>query len=283
MPGQEVYQRIYQAILPTIKDPRESQAIAQRILAHYFQYDTIARLLGKPLALTQAEEERLATIIQRLQRHEPIQYILGQAPFLGRDFKVSPAVLIPRPETEALVNYIIQDNKQAGLSILDIGTGSGCMAITLQKSLPAAKVHALDISAQALAIARYNAGQWKAAIHFIQADILHDSLPPQRWDIFVSNPPYVRQAEKQWMQRNVLDYEPSQALFVADDAPLVFYERIIALAPKNLRQGGKVYLEINEAFGKAVACLLGQGGFEAVAIKQDLQGKDRWVVGTFTA
>lgn len=276
--GKELYTAIYQAILPTIKHPREAQAIIQRILEHYFQYDQVSRVLDKPLTITQAKQQLLEETIQRIRKHEPIQYILGEAPFLGRDFKVSPAVLIPRPETEELVYHIIQENAQPGLAILDIGTGSGCIAITLQKALPAAQVEALDISQQALDIAQSNAQRWQTDIHLIQADILRDPLPTKHWDIIVGNPPYVRLSEQKWMQRRILDYEPRQALFVANDDPLVFYERIIALAPAHLRQRGKIYLEINEAFGRAIAHLLAEARFEAIRVRQDLQGKDRWVV-----
>lgn len=249
----------------------------QRMLAHYFQYDQTATVLGKPLTITQAQEQWLAATIQRIRQHEPIQYILGEAPFLGRDFKVSPAVLIPRPETEELVYHIIQESPQPGLAILDIGTGSGCIAITLQKALTAARIDALDISQKALDIAQANAQRWRADIGLIQADILHDRLPNQHWDIIVSNPPYVRLSEQQWMQQQVLAYEPSQALFVPDDDPLVFYRQIAALALVHLKPGGRVYLEINEAFGKAISHLLAQAGLEAIRLQQDLRGKDRWV------
>lgn len=275
--GQELYATLYQAILPTIKQPSEAQAIIRRILAYYFQYDPVDTVLNKPLTMTQAQQQWLGATIQRIQQHEPIQYILGEAPFLGRDFQVSPAVLIPRPETEELVYHIIQENPQPRLAILDIGTGSGCIAITLQKVLIAARVDALDISQPALAVAQANAQRWQAAIHLIQADILQDTLPTQCWDIIVSNPPYVRLSEQKWMQQRVLAYEPRQALFVPDDAPLVFYKRIIALAPAHLKPGGKIYLEIHEAFGKSIAQLLAKAGLEAIRLQQDLQGKDRWV------
>ena len=275
--GREISTMLYQAILPTIKQPREAWAIIQRIVAYYFQYDQTAMVLDQPLAITQAQEKSLAATIQRIRQHEPIQYVLGEAPFLGRDFKVSPAVLIPRPETEELVYHIIQESTQPGLAILDIGTGSGCIAITLQKALTAVRIDALDISRQALDIAQVNAQRWRADIHLIQADILHDPLPDQRWDIIVSNPPYVRLSEQKWMQQQVLAYEPSQALFVPDDDPLVFYKKIAALALVHLKPGGRVYLEINEAFGGAIAHLLAKAGLGAIRLQQDLRGKDRWI------
>ena len=274
---------LYQAILPTIKQPREVRAIIQRILAHYFLYDQLAIVLDKPLTISPAQEQWLAGTIERIRQHEPVQYILGEAPFLGRNFKVSPAVLIPRPETEELVSHIIQENSQPDLSILDIGTGSGCIAITLQKELAAARVDALDISQQALDIAHANAQRCRSAIHLIQADILDDSLPDYRWDIIVSNPPYVRLSEQQWMQQHVLAYEPSQALFVSDEEPLIFYRKIASLALVHLKPGGRLYLEINEAFGRSVSHLLAKAGLEAIRLQQDLRGKDRWIAAVAPA
>jgi len=276
--GKELYTSLYQGILPAIEDLREAQAISRWILEYAFQGDLATIVLDKPLAITQAQQQWLAGVIERIKQHEPIQYILEEASFLGREFQVSPAVLIPRPETEELVYEIIQGNAQPGLAILDIGTGSGCIAITLQKALPEAQVDALDISPQALNIARLNAQRWQSTIQLIEADILHDPLPNKRWDIIVSNPPYVRPSEQRWMHQRVLAYEPKQALFVPDDAPLVFYERIITLALLHLKQGGRIYFEINEAFGSAIAHLLAMAGFETIQIRQDLQGKDRWVV-----
>jgi release factor glutamine methyltransferase len=223
----------------------------------------------------------LLAAIERLSHQEPIQYVLGITPFLGRDFRVTPAVLIPRPETEALVQYIIDHHPQGGKRVLDIGTGSGCIAITLQQELSQAIVHALEVDPEALQVAQENAKKLGAMVHFIQADILHEPLPAQKWDIIVSNPPYVRIAEQKHMQRRVLAHEPAKALFVPDEQPLLFYQRIVALAPYHLVLAGKLYLEINEVFGQVVASLLIGAGFERVCVVKDLHGKDRWVVGTF--
>jgi release factor glutamine methyltransferase len=238
-------------------------------------------VLDHPISLSPSQQQLLFAAIARLRNQEPIQYVLGEAPFLGRNFRVSPAVLIPRPETEALVQYIIDDNPQIGAHVLDIGTGSGCIAITLQKELPQATVYALEVDPEALNMAKINAARLGATVHFIQADILHDPLPTQHWDIMVSNPPYVRIAEQKQMKRRVLAYEPAKALFVPDTQPLIFYETIVALAPQYLTPAGKLYLEINEAFGAAVASLFMHAGFEEICIKQDLHGKDRWVTGTW--
>jgi release factor glutamine methyltransferase len=281
MSSKSLYWEIYQAILPSIQQEQECQAITQRLLSHYFQLDPVRIALEKPITPSPAQRQLLSVAIERLKNQEPIQHVLGEAHFLGRDFQVSPAVLIPRPETEALVQYIIDENPQVGPHVLDIGTGSGCIAITLQQALSQATVHALEIDPEALKIAQINAKRLGATVHFIQADILHEPLPAQHWDIIVSNPPYVRISEQKQMQRRVLAYEPARALFVPDEQPLIFYEKIVALAPQYLAPAGKLYLEINEAFGAAVASLLIHTGFEAVCIRKDLHGKDRWVAGTF--
>lgn len=278
--SQALYKTVYQAIWPAIGQTREVEAITQRLLAHYCQVDAIHRVLDTPLTLAPGQVQHLNDALQRLCQHEPVQYVVGRAPFLGKDFQVNPAVLIPRPETEAMVQAIIDARPPAGVHVLDIGTGSGCMAITLQLALAQAQVWALDIDAAALQTAQANAQALGASVHFFQADFLHDPLPPQRWTLIVSNPPYVRLSERAQMHRRVLDYEPGQALFVPDEQPLLFYERIAALAPQHLMPGGQLYLEINEAFGAAVVQLLVQAGLQHVSLQQDLHGKDRWVVGT---
>lgn len=275
-----LYQQTYRALLPSIQEVLECQAITQQLLEHYFQLDAVGVIIDEPIALSPDQRQLLSAAIERLKRQEPIQYVLGEAPFLGRAFQVSPAVLIPRPETEALVQYIIDKNPQSGARVLDIGTGSGCIAITLQQELSQTTVHAVEVDPAALHMAQNNAKRLGAKVHFIQADILREPLPAQSWDIIVSNPPYVRIVEQKKMQRRVLAYEPAKALFVSDEQPLLFYEKIIALASQHLAPAGKLYLEINEAFGAAVANLLIHAGFEAVCVRQDLHGKDRWIAGT---
>lgn len=277
-----IYRDTYQTLLPVVREARECQAITQRLLAHYWQLDPVAIVLDTPITCSSNQTKSLSAAIERLRQQEPIQYILGEAPFLGRRFRVTPAILIPRPETEALVQYIIDHHPSPGIHVLDIGTGSGCIAITLKKELCRATVHALEVDPQALRVARANALQLDAVVHFVQADILHESLPDQRWDVIVSNPPYVRLSERTRMRRCVLDYEPTKALFVPDDRPLIFYERIAALAPQHLTPGGVLYLEINEALGLGVVNLLVHAGFHSVSVKQDIHGKDRWVVGRYS-
>ena len=276
-----LYRQVYQNLLPVMQKEEECQAVTQRLLNYYFQLDPIHILLDEPVVYAQKCEQALSAAIERLNSHEPVQYVLGEAYFLGRTFWVNPAVLIPRPETEALVQYILDTTPQEDIHILDIGTGSGCIAITLQKERVRATVYALDVDPDALYVAHNNAIKLGASIHFIQADILRDPLPNRCWDIIVSNPPYVCMSEKTCMQRRVWEYEPAKALFVPDTSPLLFHKKIIALATRHLTLTGKLYLEINEAFGETVACIYEQAGFDEVHLKQDIHNKDRWVVGTW--
>lgn len=234
-------------------------------------------IMDRPIQLSEEEENRLERTLQRLAAHEPIQYVLGQAPFYGRLFKVRPGVLIPRPETEELVHRIVsRHQKNRALKILDIGTGSGCIAISLALELAGSRVMAVDVSEDALLLAKENAEQLQAEVQFIQANILKESpAEAEGLDILVSNPPYVMEQEAQLMQPNVLEWEPHLALFVKNEDPLLFYRRITALATTYLKPGGCLYFEINEACGDGVAELLRQAGFTAIAILKDMQGKDR--------
>ncbi|MEL6358609.1 MAG: peptide chain release factor N(5)-glutamine methyltransferase [Bacteroidota bacterium] len=276
-----LYQQIYQALYQAIQDERECEAITQRLLSHYFQLDPVDKVLDTPIQLTTEQHRLLGNAIERLNNHEPIQYVLGEAPFLDRNFQVNPAVLIPRPETEAMVQDIINDNPPKGTYILDLCTGSGCIAITLQLAIAQSQVWGLDIDSAALQTAQANAQQLGAQVQWLQADLLHDPLPDRHWHIIVSNPPYVRPSEQIQMHQRVLAHEPAQALFVPEDQPLVFHERIVALACRHLLPGGQLYLEINEVLGNEVANLLTENGFEDISINQDLHGKDRWVAGTW--
>lgn len=237
--------------------------------------------------------ERNAGIFQeallRLQKQEPIQYIIGETEFFGIVFKVNEQTLIPRPETEELVEWIISDNQSRSndgvqLSILDIGTGSGCIAISLSKNLPNSKVQALDISEGALFIARQNAITNEVDVEFFKKDILKtksstsdSDKPDDYYDIIVSNPPYIREMEKELMKNNVLNYEPFTALFVQDEDPLLFYRAISKFAKNRLRKGGNLYFEINENFKRELVELLKGEGFENIEPKQDIYGKDRMV------
>ncbi|MTI30410.1 peptide chain release factor N(5)-glutamine methyltransferase [Cytophagales bacterium RKSG123] len=239
-------------------------------------------LIDKILEVSEEKELKLTTATQRLKGHEPIQYILGETEFYGRKFSVNEHVLIPRPETEELVHKIIADNPIPELQILDIGTGSGCIPVTLQKEMKKPEVFALDVSEEALKVAKENIMRNHAQVELLHLDILKENLPLQNLDIIVSNPPYVLESEKKLMHPNVLKHEPSLALFVDDEHPLLFYRKITHVATQSLKRGGKLYFEINEAFGKETAALLQAAKFQEIEIIQDLQGKDRFVTGKKT-
>ncbi len=215
----------------------------------------------------------------KLLAQEPIQYIVDETEFYGSLFYVDSNVLIPRPETEELVDWIIKDHLgvKEKLRVLDIGTGSGCIAISLAKNLPGADVYALDISAEALKITQKNADNNNAKITCLQQDILQLNTLSMDFDIIVSNPPYVRVLEKQEMKANVLENEPSLALFVSDDDPLVFYERITALAIKNLKRSGNLYFEINQYLGEEMMQMIKNKGFDQVILRKDIFGNDRMI------
>lgn len=227
-------------------------------------------------------DEHLALLwsgIERLCKNEPIQYIVGKAHFYGLDFEVNKHTLIPRQETEELVDLIIQENSSP-VSVLDIGTGSGCIPISLAAHFESATVAACDISDDCLEVARKNADTLQASVSFFQMDILSNAknqLPS--YTIIISNPPYVRDSEKSLMRENVLQYEPHSALFVDDADPLLFYREITAFAKEHLHEGGRLYFEINEALGEETAKLLSVAGFQEVAIVKDIHSKDRIVKG----
>lgn len=225
--------------------------------------------------------------INQLKDEEPIQYIIGETEFYGLPFIVDSNVLIPRPETEELVDWIFREFsiEKSELGIIDIGTGSGCIAIALAKHLPNARVYAVDISKQALQIAKKNANQNNVNIHFIELDILKPKIIPGidkhlKFDIIVSNPPYVRESEKHEIQKNVLQNEPHQALFVKDENPLLYYDKITDFARLNLTTNGALFLEINQYLGKEMVALLQQKEFENIELRKDIFGNNRMVKAT---
>ncbi|HAZ04507.1 MAG TPA: peptide chain release factor N(5)-glutamine methyltransferase [Marinilabiliales bacterium] len=221
-------------------------------------------------------------IVERLLNYEPIQYILEETEFYGLLFKVNQSVLIPRPETEELVHWIVEDGKNKPVKAIDFGTGSGCIAISLAKLIPDSKVHAVDISEQALLVASENALRNGTVLTFHQADILTDAFGflAADFDLVVSNPPYIREKEKVLMQRNVLDYEPVTALFVSDADPLIFYRRIAQLSKKLLKKGGALYFEINEGLGNEMIQLLEELNYLEIELRCDLHGKHRMMKAT---
>lgn len=224
----------------------------------------------------------LQNALSKLKYQIPIQYIVGETAFYGLMFKVDKNVLIPRPETEELVDWVIQNHKNKNnLKILDIGTGSGCIAISLAKNLPNAKIFALDISAEALNVAKNNAILNHVKVNFINANILNLPKLPENFDVIVSNPPYVRELEKAQMQQNVLANEPHIALFVKDENPLLFYDKIAELAKNHLTKNGELYFEINQYLGKETQELLITKRFKNIELKKDIYGVDRMVKCSF--
>lgn len=217
----------------------------------------------------------------KLKSQIPIQYIIGETEFYGLKFKVNNNVLIPRPETEELVDWILKDfNNSENIKILDIGTGSGCIAISLAKNIPNAEVFALDISSEAIRTAKLNAKENNVTVNFMEADILTLTKLPQKFDIIVSNPPYVRELEKKQMQKNVLNNEPAIALFVKDKNPLLFYDKISELSKMYLTKNGSLYFEINQYLGPETVNSLKSKGFRNIEIKKDLYEVDRMIKAT---
>lgn len=236
-------------------------------------------LFCKDKQLSETEKSTIRQIVERLKVQEPIQYVLGTADFYGQSFFVNPSVLIPRPETEELVERVILDYEDKEVKILDVGTGSGCIGITLKRHLKNSEIIAVDISAPALETARKNARHLGASVIFIRTDILSleksDLNIPFIFDVIVSNPPYVKNSEKACMEKNVLDHEPHQALFVPDDDPLIFYRQIARLGKKKLKKEGRLYFEINAQCGPAMQDMLEHEGYKEIELFQDIFGKDR--------
>ncbi len=257
----------------------EADSLAFVIVEHFSGFNKTDIITDKPFSTGPQFGSQIKTIVERLILHEPIQYILGEANFYERNFTVNKYTLIPRQETEELVHLILRSVKnKKDLSILDIGTGSGCIPITLKLEAPMHHFEAIDISQGALEVARQNAKKLNADVKFGQLDILKTKLS-KGYDIIISNPPYVLESEKALMQDNVLDNEPHQALFVANNTPLLFYNRITKLACKHLKKNGLLYFEINEKFGNKVVELMHSHSFTEVVLHQDLNGKDRFVSG----
>lgn len=262
--------------------PKEEIGSFLNILAGaYLQMNRLEMALSPEKELTPDQLEQFKEALERLQQHEPVQYITGKSEFFGLQFAVNKNVLIPRPETEELVEWILndlQEQKNKDLEILDIGTGSGCIAIALAKNLPQAKVSAMDISPEALKTARDNALKNEVQVEFLAQDILKTEGLPKKYDVIVSNPPYVRELEKEEMQKNVLDFEPASALYVQDADPLLFYEKITELAAGALKPSGTLYFEINQYLGKETEALLRKKDF-LTSLKKDIFGVDRMLKG----
>ena len=268
--------KIYQNQLAAFYPKEEIDSFFYLAIEHHLGLERFVLALDPELVIPKGDEQPLFGTLTRLEQQEPIQYILGSTEFYGLNIEVNPSVLIPRPETEELVGWILEDNaEREGLDILDIGTGSGCIAIALAKHLKVPEVRAIDISIEALKTARLNADHNEVEVEFISEDILQCDTLGTRFDIIVSNPPYVRKAEKDMMKANVLDYEPHTALFVEDNDPLIFYRHILRFSEKNLKKGGLIYLEINQYLAEDTSRLFDEEKFSEIELKKDLYGNTR--------
>lgn len=272
------YNYIKQAINSQYPDT-EASAIAKAILTDVFQLSTTDLYASKDMNFSTNQAEKLEVIITRLRANEPLQYILGNCYFCGLNFHVEPGVLIPRPETAELVEWIISDRKSSDspIRILDIGTGSGCISISLANNLPQSEVHAWDISEDAIRIASGNAARLDANVRFRQTDVLGQVPTDTMMNVIVSNPPYITEAERIGMDANVTDWEPDTALFVPDNVPLLFYERIADIGKQILTPDGTLYFEINQRFGTETVDMLRKKGYRNVELRKDLSGNDRMI------
>jgi release factor glutamine methyltransferase len=268
----------YRGAIEEIYGERESRSIITTVVGHYSGHNLVDILLKKPIDVI--AERRIAEALERVIEGVPVQYILGETEFYGRKFFVDNNVLIPRRETEELTDLVIQDNGNRAINILDIGTGSGCIAVSLCCELRSAKLYAVDISPEALRVASRNSSHNKADVLLAPYDILHGEEFPfdVTFDLIVSNPPYVRNSEKKEMRNNVLNHEPHLALFVDDSSPLIYYESCLQFARERLRPAGRIYVEINEYLGRETLSLFHKYGFDAELIK-DFRGKDRIIRG----
>ena len=262
-----------------IKD--EVTSFFHLLIEHYLGLERFILAIDPNLIISKEEETPIFEALRKLKLQVPIQYIIGKTEFMDLDFIVNENVLIPRPETEELVRWILDEiiDHQSELKILDIGTGSGCIPISLAKHLPNAKIFTLDVSKEAIAVAKQNAELNNVQIECIQKNILELDTLGVEFDIIVSNPPYVRELEKAEMNDNVLKHEPSLALFVSNENPLIFYKKIADFAAQNLTKNGILYLEINQYLAKETELLLGTYNFSDIILRQDMFGNDRMMKG----
>ncbi len=269
----------FQEIYPTITNctSQEAKAITKHLLHHYIGYTAEKYILEATLSADSITLQQLYKARERINNQEPLQYVLGYTHFYGYKLKLTPHVLVPRASTEAMLDYLITHHHRSNSNLLDLCTGSGCIAIVLAKKYQSAVVDAVDISTKALSVASDNARKHDVNINFHAIDLLYNPLPAKQWDVIVSNPPYIPYSEKKRMTKRVLHHEPHQALFVPDDNPLVFYKRIAVLAQQHLTPQGMVCVEIHEKMGTQIKALLIKAGFRHVVVHLDFQHKPRWV------
>ncbi|MCY1483677.1 Release factor glutamine methyltransferase [compost metagenome] len=274
------YKTLFIEKLTPLYDLLETESFFYIILEDLHQMKRIDLALDPGFSFSDEELEKWNSITEKLQKEIPIQYILGNAHFYGLEFEVNENTLIPRPETEELVEWIVKKNEFKGkIKILDIGTGSGCIAISLAKNLPVATIFAIDVSEKALETAKRNAVKNEADVTFLLKNILETEDLGQNFDIIVSNPPYVRNLEKEEIKKNILDYEPHLALFVEDDDALIFYRKIAELGQKNLVEKGQLYFEINQYLGTEMMDLLQAKNFKDIELRKDIYDNDRMIFG----
>lgn len=275
------YRVLFRKSLAGSTEPEEIENLCFLSLQHVLDMSKVEISLSRKQELDAIQITSLTEILQRLEKSEPIQYIIGNTSFYGLEFQVNPSTLIPRPETEELVDWIITEVKNNSQTsepnILDIGTGSGCIAISLAKNLIKASVNAIDISEEALVTASQNASSNEVKVEFLKKDILETKTLEASYDVIVSNPPYVRILEKKEMRANVINNEPESALFVPDEDPLLFYRKIGILALESLKDTGMLFFEINEYLGLETVEFLKEIGFTDVILKKDMFGKDRMI------
>jgi len=269
--------------LKNVYETDELRNIIELVIEHITNMSRAEQVKNKIPYLTCTQLEGLDAITERLKKNEPVQYVLGEAWFAGMKFKVNKNVLIPRPETEELVDWIVKESQKSKVksqNIIDIGTGSGCIPITLKKKLPEANVSAIDVCSEALFTATENALALNAEVNFVLLDFLDEEKWKElgKYDIIVSNPPYVKQSEINIMHARVKEFEPHLALFVPDEDALLFYKKLADFSLKHLRPGGSLFVEINEALGEQVVSLF--RGFANIELRKDMQGKDRMIKAT---
>jgi len=271
----------YRKQLKEIYPQAEIDTIYAWAIGHVLEFSRADLIIHGADPLEMSKQEKLKNILKRLMTEEPIQYILGKTEFYGLELMVNSEVLIPRPETEELVRWILDVRKSESPTIVDLGTGSGCIALALKSELPKSKILGLDKSRRALKLARINAEKLKLAVRFETYDILKDNLQETTpFDVLVSNPPYVRYSEKEQMKPNVLKYEPEMTLFVYDKDPLIFYNKIADIGKEKIRSGGLLFFEINEKYGDEISSLLEQKGYAEIELRKDLNGRDRMIKAT---
>ena len=269
----------FTTVLQGVYDKEEVHCFFYILCDFFLQYSRFEVSMSQDTMVSETNIARFEKVLLRLKAQEPIQYILGTTEFYGLTFKVNEHTLIPRPETEELVDWVLSNlhDQDSVLDILDIGTGSGCIAISLAKNIPTARVSGLDISEKALEVAQENAVKNQVLVSFCKKDILETTALKNRYNVMVSNPPYVRQLEKKAMNANVLDYEPGVALFVPNEDPLLFYRKIAQLAIVSLQTKGWLYFEINEYLSKEMDVLLKEIGFANIEIKKDFREVPRMI------